>query len=81
MATIGIMPITSLIAGALAVQTGAHAVLWATALLVVLGPIPIIASPMRRWNTFPGRSRCQCDGGPKLGLRSAAAHPAPLPYG
>lgn len=50
---LGIMPLASLTAGALAVWLGVIPVLWAWAVIAAASALPIIFSPLRRWTIFP----------------------------
>ncbi|WP_344875035.1 MFS transporter [Allokutzneria multivorans] len=51
--TWGIIPVGSLVGGALGEVLGAHGVLWAAAVVSVLIPLPILLSPLRKLRVFP----------------------------
>ncbi|WP_081745072.1 MFS transporter [Arthrobacter sp. H14] len=50
---LGIMPVASLIGGAIAAWAGVVPVLWAWAAIAAVSALPIIFSPIRRWKNFP----------------------------
>lgn len=49
----GIMPIASLIGGAIGALTATTTLLWIGAGIAALAALPIATSPLRRWHTFP----------------------------